>query len=431
MGFYISGIEINGFWNRYTIKCKFNEDLNIIIGKNGSGKTTLMSILINILNVDLRSIAKNDFKKVIIRLSNGTLSRTIKVNKELLDNENNTYKVDYQLSNKKYTFYISDNYRNFIGRSMMNRGSNHQLLKQKVSEIIKLSSLSVYRLRNEDEKNLESEGEIKVVSSVDQRLYEIMQRLVSFQLELSNNATVVSDELKKNVLLSVLYDSSKIDSKYSIEFDKQSETEMLRKAFKQLNILDKATEKKIKIHVDSINDLMSKYNKTRENIELDNNESEHEVMLPQLLASFESIKKSRNVFKMSYKAEEEKKEIFSPVNDFIKLIEDFIENKKFKVDKNGLNVINKDNDEVDIYKLSSGEKQIIILLAEALLNKGKNNIYLADEPELSLHIDWQRKIIPSIKKLNPDSQIIVATHSPEIAASNRNKMISMKEIFHD
>jgi predicted ATPase len=64
--------------------------------------------------------------------------------------------------------------------------------------------------------------------------------------------------------------------------------------------------------------------------------------------------------------------------------------------------------------LSSGEKQLLTILV-ATVNAGAS-VILVDEPELSMHVDWQRRLIQSMRTLNPIAQIIVATHSPEIMA---------------
>jgi energy-coupling factor transporter ATP-binding protein EcfA2 len=64
--------------------------------------------------------------------------------------------------------------------------------------------------------------------------------------------------------------------------------------------------------------------------------------------------------------------------------------------------------------LSSGEKQILIILLTTLLQDRKEYILLMDEPEISLHIDWQRTLIKNIRQINPNGQIIIATHSPTI-----------------
>jgi len=67
-------------------------------------------------------------------------------------------------------------------------------------------------------------------------------------------------------------------------------------------------------------------------------------------------------------------------------------------------------------------------LIEALLQRQKPFVYLADEPELSLHIEWQRKVLPAVRRLNPEAQIIAATHSPEVASKYKGSLIDMKEV---
>ncbi|MRE52090.1 AAA family ATPase, partial [Escherichia coli] len=74
---------------------------------------------------------------------------------------------------------------------------------------------------------------------------------------------------------------------------------------------------------------------------------------------------------------------------------------------------------------SSGEKQLLIILSEALLQNGKRCLYLADEPELSLHVSWQEKIVNSIFEINKNVQIIFATHSPDVVSWRQDKTIFM------
>ncbi|MFM2545389.1 AAA family ATPase [Escherichia coli] len=80
--------------------------------------------------------------------------------------------------------------------------------------------------------------------------------------------------------------------------------------------------------------------------------------------------------------------------------------------------------------LSSGEKQLLILFIETLLQREQQYIFITDEPELSLHIQWQRNIIPAIKKLNPNAQIIAATHSPEVASKYRDSIFNMEKLVN-
>lgn len=67
--------------------------------------------------------------------------------------------------------------------------------------------------------------------------------------------------------------------------------------------------------------------------------------------------------------------------------------------------------ELSYKQLSSGEKQIFYILLQTLLQDNKPSILLLDEPEISLHIEWQKNLIDSIRKLNNQCQVVAVTHS--------------------
>ncbi|MDR0954869.1 MAG: AAA family ATPase [Rikenellaceae bacterium] len=66
------------------------------------------------------------------------------------------------------------------------------------------------------------------------------------------------------------------------------------------------------------------------------------------------------------------------------------------------------------YTLSSGEKQLLLILTTALTEDDRPAILLMDEPEISLHFDWQGCLIENIRQINPRAQIILSTHSPAL-----------------
>ena len=66
------------------------------------------------------------------------------------------------------------------------------------------------------------------------------------------------------------------------------------------------------------------------------------------------------------------------------------------------------------YQLSSGEKQMLVILLTVLTENREHYALLMDEPEISLHIEWQQQLISLIRKLNPNVQIIMSTHSPAL-----------------
>ena len=64
------------------------------------------------------------------------------------------------------------------------------------------------------------------------------------------------------------------------------------------------------------------------------------------------------------------------------------------------------------YLLSRGEKTIIYLFLVALIYK--DSIFLLDEPEISLHVKWQKSLVSDLMSIAPKSQFIIATHSPDL-----------------
>jgi predicted ATP-dependent endonuclease of OLD family len=66
------------------------------------------------------------------------------------------------------------------------------------------------------------------------------------------------------------------------------------------------------------------------------------------------------------------------------------------------------------YQLSSGEKQILAIMLTVLVQDGEDYVLFMDEPEVSLHVEWQKRLIDLVLELNPHVQIILTTHSPAI-----------------
>ena len=70
---------------------------------------------------------------------------------------------------------------------------------------------------------------------------------------------------------------------------------------------------------------------------------------------------------------------------------------------------------IGLNSLSSGQKHLIIVFLGALM-AGSSAIFI-DEPEISMHIDWQVDLVAYMNLLNPNAQYVLATHSPEIMSN--------------
>jgi DNA repair exonuclease SbcCD ATPase subunit len=112
--------------------------------------------------------------------------------------------------------------------------------------------------------------------------------------------------------------------------------------------------------------------------------------------------------------------LHEPVDRFLALANTFLEqtHKVLTVaPDNTLGVeINADGKQRSIATLSSGERQLVIMLAHLSLNPrlSGSGVFIVDEPELSLHVGWQERFVDAIREANPNVQLIMATHSPSI-----------------
>ena len=137
------------------------------------------------------------------------------------------------------------------------------------------------------------------------------------------------------------------------------------------------------------------------------------------------------VSKSSKNTNEEILEVKKQHNRFLEIIDILFTDTGKKVDKkdNELTFLSV-NDKLTPYQLSSGEKQMLVILMTVLVQDNKPSILFMDEPEVSLHLDWQRKLIQYIKELNPNVQIILATHSPGIILEGwRDKVSEMSDLI--
>ena len=77
-------------------------------------------------------------------------------------------------------------------------------------------------------------------------------------------------------------------------------------------------------------------------------------------------------------------------------------------------IIEQDGEQLLPYQLSSGEKQMLVILLTVLVQDEQPYALFMDEPEISLHIEWQQQLIKLIRELNPNVQIVLTTHSPAV-----------------
>ena len=113
-------------------------------------------------------------------------------------------------------------------------------------------------------------------------------------------------------------------------------------------------------------------------------------------------------------------EVSAPKKQFQDMIDELFADTNKKIDRksNEIQFVqtngNGTTEMITPYQLSSGEKQMLAILLTVLVENREPYALLMDEPEISLHIDWQQRLIDLIPQLNPNAQIILSTHSPAL-----------------
>ena len=126
--------------------------------------------------------------------------------------------------------------------------------------------------------------------------------------------------------------------------------------------------------------------------------------------------------------------VLKPIDNLLATINSFFSDSNKKIESvnesdKRLQIINQNGEVIDFEKLSTGEKQILIILFTVFLQEKEPTIFLLDEPEVTLHIKWQRNLIDAILKINPNVQLFIATHASSIFFNGyQDKLILMEDI---
>lgn len=147
-----------------------------------------------------------------------------------------------------------------------------------------------------------------------------------------------------------------------------------------------------------------------------------------------NINEAPKIKALKDKEDMEKKSVYKFLNIFREIMDGMLSQTLKKIDLEDINksfTIQTQNKDIEVFDLSSGEKQILIIFLTILLKENKPYILLMDEPENSLHVEWQINFIENIRKLNSNIQIITATHNPILMLDREASEIGRIELNND
>jgi ABC-type lipoprotein export system ATPase subunit len=425
--YFIEKIYIKNLWGRENISLHVHEDVNIIIGRNASGKTTILNLVYCALTADLVKLSQYAFEEIVIRLS-GFSSKSRKTLRVTPVDEGFVFKI----GKKSYDLNLKAlNKRVFVGRNIrFELIQARKDLQDALRPLVPIVWLPVSRRipvgldRDEDEigraRTLSTSSHSKM-ESVDVRLTDILERFKLYRVGLDAQLSDRYKDFEKNILGLILYQED-YDTFGKATFGglTSDEQEQFVNAFKSAGLYDNKMESKIKSHFSAVDTtlkrLQEKVKKKEPVVDID------DFFIVPL------ISRTKSIIQYARDLEKKRENLFTPLTKYVEVINGFFNKKRISVGEDGELKVNfkSDKKEIDVFSLSSGEKQLLILLTEALLWENKPVVYIADEPELSLHVTWQERLVESLMSIGQNTQIIIATHSPDIVGPYKDKIIDIE-----
>ncbi len=461
MSQFIKHLNAIGIHGRFDIDLSFQDGINIVHGSNGTGKTTILHILTNGVNGDFRRFGYLKFKELTITLDNDT---KIRLNQDWTENPDNT----------KTTVVINNNYVDSYEFRELKIHNRTQTLDRIDLELI-------YSLREKLElKELISPTRKKIKDNQNKKYFDLKATYFpAFRTMIEAWATLDESEIRyvahKSPNLKKLLKSSEKSTELArilfgnfvphlqypspLEIEQHINSELIEAqlniATSDRNLLSDAFVQSFQAISKSSDisdideqpeDIIKKIEEISErlqNLPFEINDNERDNVYERLreqLPSFELDLDSKNlakkvlsVYKKSLqKRLDEQTKAYANIEKYLKSVNEFLERKKLEIHTNftkkypKLGVkIGKEKSIHSLQTLSSGERQIVgLIYAASHMIDGR--VVLIDEPEISLHIDWQRKLLPEMTTQLGDKQLIICTHSPIIASQYQDRMIEIE-----
>ena len=422
---YLKSVVVEGFRGRPKYTFDFSSEVNFLIGINGTGKTTLMRLIEKALRGD-NSIQNEPFKSLLLTFDGAGSSENLfpssaspqilieRVTEEFSpdmiqisyrDDQASEFASVYETENPLHIQHVTPS--GLIRRRRRRKSDYYRLISE-----LQVIWFSVQRYRyepNDDYEEFPFSVAEEVANPIDSRLSEAANSAASYLSSLDANYKSIMDKFQEDYLSEVARMPDR--GRLQISDDNwQSALEKMVDIHKNLNI----DSSQIAAQISEVGSILDQG--------IGSDEVNYRVAQSTLL-------KINSVITQWEAAQSRILHNFRPKLDLIKIVNSFLSGKKLEFLGTNLPVFKLDDGtKHGLSDLSSGEKQLLIFLFEAFVLEGKSCIYLADEPELSLHVVWQEKLVNSIRTLNPAAQIIFATHSPDIVGDTGGKVFDLGRV---
>ena len=439
----IKEIRIEGLFGMFNhiIPLNMKEHITIIYGINGIGKTMLFRILDSIFNTKFYELVRFPFDNLIIEFDNNDSLKFINSQKEFFVNfkkGNKTSKFD--LSKLKDLKQLQDRtiLKNIerIFPFPITRISDNEFILHQTEEIITIQDLferytdllPEHLLKEISFTNKEELDKILTKS----KLYFIQtQRLLAFNYSRKKSRFPIEREFGLNKIETVKKYSEELSDliqEHHKEYAKRSEEYELSLG-KRLRSKEVKTDSSLE-ELKKENKILEERRKDLKSVGLFEDIRDDYSNIPETIDEIERAVLSVNIQDMK-----DKLKIFDELFDKLKIFLDVLNNKRFSYKKISIEpkkgfLFRNDNGEIlEAIELSSGEQHEIVLLYELLFKISENSLVLIDEPEISLHVLWQKEFLSDLSEIVKirNFDILIATHSPSIINGNWNLTVELSK----
>ncbi|WET68785.1 AAA family ATPase [Sphingobacterium sp.] len=424
----------------------FDDELTFLIGINGSGKTSVLKLILGLTTPSYHHLSSIDYdyceiyafdnnRHIIISAHkedethfkihleiDGILEKTsaIKRNIEIdnqLDEENESYGIE------KWRSVFS--FESVVKKIRSMETPKFLGLERRLLDEFGLTSNTdqFYRFRKRiGEKKLNP----KSLNPIDSGLYEVQILVNDYIRNIAQKQPLISKDFKDkifkqsfNFLSDLAYTNLSI-KKEKLEERKDNVIEAVKKLDLEYLVGDVENYFSKMIELTSnINKIIRSNSGNKQNEKSEEKVKEEAELFNTWFNNSPQLKKIDEIIEFSKEYQDQLEELRTPIKKLEKIASDFLSesNKSLKIAPDGEIIVEyKNGNSADLYKLSSGEKQIIIMIAHLIFAEHLKNagVFIIDEPELSLHISWQEIFVDSIQEASPNTQFILATHSPSI-----------------
>lgn len=427
----LKSITISGLFGTFNHSIEFSQgnDVTILLGQNGIGKTAILRLINMFFNHQLSKLTEISFKNAVISFVDGdeinidllkgsidnVLDYDIKYNDSFMEAVSCSQIADrVRDALRNIRGYISENYKNdedvWIDRKTGEWMSGEELVWQcyekhldwlinvkdiypiwlfNIIDDLKVSFIQTQRLQSQVASVIPgrviSKNILEYQSTLNIIAEEMKQRLVRIQQDYGQKAA----ELDQS------YPYRLVDNMKDLQFTKAE----LYSIENSLNELEKRRERLMGAGLLKKTEWQSRKLNT-------NTRSPYVLKAIQLY-----IDDTEQKFSL-FDDELKKIELFR------KIINDRLLWKEVKINvEKGIEVESTETDlPIPLEKLSSGEQHLLVLYYDMIFRIDAGTLVLIDEPEISLHVSWQKRFIPEVKKISEVNgmKALIATHSPTL-----------------